>query len=52
MAYFIGTALADFPIASVADASASSGIILGARYYVRRRTHSNRSAEAIAGSQH
>ena len=29
MAYFIGTALADFPIASVALACASSAILLG-----------------------
>jgi membrane-associated protein len=37
MAYFIGTALADFPIASVALACASSAIILGIGYWIWRR---------------
>jgi membrane-associated protein len=37
MAYFIGTALADFPIASVALACASSAILLGTGYFIWRR---------------
>jgi membrane-associated protein len=37
MAYLIGTALADFPIASVALACASSAILLGIGYWIWRR---------------
>ncbi len=37
MAYFIGTALADFPIASVAMACASSAILLGIGWVIWRR---------------
>ena len=37
MAYLIGTALADFPIASVVIACASSAILLGIGYWIWRR---------------
>jgi membrane-associated protein len=43
MAYFIGTALADFPIASVALACASSAIILGIGYWIWRRVRQVKS---------
>jgi membrane protein DedA with SNARE-associated domain len=39
MAYFIGTALADFPIASVAMACVSSAILLGIGWAIWRRVH-------------
>jgi membrane protein DedA with SNARE-associated domain len=38
VAYFIGTALADFPIASIAIACASSAVLLGVGYWIWRRT--------------
>jgi membrane-associated protein len=37
MAYWIGNTLADFPVASVAIACASSGVILGVGYLIWRR---------------
>jgi membrane protein DedA with SNARE-associated domain len=43
MAYFIGTALADFPVASIALACASSAVLLGIGWTIYRRTH--RAAE-------
>jgi membrane protein DedA with SNARE-associated domain len=50
-AYFIGTALADFPIASIALACASSAIILGIAYAIWRRIRRAEAAteEAPAG---
>jgi membrane protein DedA with SNARE-associated domain len=39
MAAFIGTALADFPIASVVLACVSSGILVGIGYMIYRRAH-------------
>lgn len=48
MAYWIGTALADFPIASIALACASSAILLGAGYMIWRRI---KSAQAEMDSE-
>jgi membrane protein DedA with SNARE-associated domain len=46
MAYFIGTALADFPVASVVLACVSSGILLGIGYLIWRRVrHVNSQGE-------
>jgi membrane protein DedA with SNARE-associated domain len=51
MAYFIGTALADFPIASVAMACASSAILLGIGWAIWRRVRhaSTEGAELAPG---
>jgi membrane protein DedA with SNARE-associated domain len=51
MAYFIGTALADFPIASIALACASSAIFLGLGYYIYRRLHQQKEPEATTTEQ-
>ena len=51
MAYFIGTALADFPIASVALACASSAILLGIGWAIwRRLRHENTKDEDLASA--
>jgi membrane protein DedA with SNARE-associated domain len=50
MAYFIGTALADFPIASVAIACASSAVILGGGFFLWRRTHTQETTTPTATS--
>jgi membrane protein DedA with SNARE-associated domain len=41
VAYLIGTALADFPIASIALACVSSAVLLGGGYLIYRRAHSS-----------
>ena len=43
MAYFIGTALADFPIASVALACTSSAILLGIGWTIWRRVRQEKT---------
>jgi membrane protein DedA with SNARE-associated domain len=49
MAYFIGTALADFPIASVILACASSAILLGTGWWIWRRVrHSTTEGGELA----
>lgn len=49
MAYFIGTALSDFPIASVAMACASSAILLGIGWVIWRRVrHVKTQGEELA----
>jgi membrane protein DedA with SNARE-associated domain len=49
MAYFIGTALADFPLASIALACASSAILLGAGYFIWRRVRQSEVGDAPHG---
>jgi membrane protein DedA with SNARE-associated domain len=39
VAYWIGTALDEFPVASIVIASISSGIIVGAVFFIERRRH-------------
>ena len=52
VAYVIGTALADFPIASIALACVSSAVLLGAGYFIWRRNRSSRAtSEADAAVQ-
>lgn len=49
MAYLIGTALADFPLASIVLACASSAILLGGGYYIWRRVHHSGEGETPPG---
>jgi hypothetical protein len=48
MAYWIGNTLADFPVASLVVACASSGIILGIAYVVWRKMRRTPTESAVA----